>query len=116
MLEQHEILYLDGNVLDVAFSQDHESMFCSTDNVHKALTTDILEPEDGRPFLDSFHISYETSEWVPDIDNEGTAAINRLSAEEKDPFASDGISKLLSNLFYGIEHLRKRKETIEESE
>ena len=111
-----ETLIVEGNVLDITFSNDNKAMFYSIDNVHQALTTDALLPRDTRPFLGLFCLSQDTSRWIKDVDHEGVAAINRLVATKEGLSISDSDSKSLSSALYGIEHLRKRAGTTDDFE
>ena len=116
MLKHQETLIVEGNVLNVIFLEKERAMFYSIDNVHEGLTTDTPRPEFAKTFLGSFHISDETNMWIKDTDRKCIAAINQFAAEEEDPLISGLDPKSLSSILYGVEHLRKRVEILEDSE
>ena len=104
-----------GNVIDVSVleaEKSQTSIIYSMDNVHDPSSMTIMATEDTpgeRPYLGTLSRELLSGYWHVNKDLEvAINRINRIATSEKPgkEAASDGST--LSELLYGIEHLRKR--------
>ena len=107
-LSYQDTLMLEGNVLDVAVCHERNSLLYCVDNVHQPWTTKTLKPERGRVFVGAYQYDVQRGEWEKSPEYRGLASINQIAATEQLGLDLDQEPSNLSDLFYGIEHLRKR--------
>lgn len=105
----HDTLKVEGNVLDVAISYGDNILLYSVDNVHQPWTTKTLKPERGQVFMGAYQYDARKHEWNKSTGYRGLTSINQTAATEQPGLDMDQDPNTLSDLFYGIEHLRKRK-------
>ena len=110
VLEFHQYLLVEGNVLDVAILHGQRSFLVSMDNLHVPLSTTLIENGGNRPTLAAYSYVANSSQWTRGHDFKYLlGAINGwVAAQDLHSAKMDSKDALLSNLLYGIENLRKR--------
>lgn len=113
-LHHRATLVTAGNVLDVSVCAETKRVFYAMDNVHQACTTNVAVAEragstEVSPWIGCYRWMPESPHWV--VDPEVGAVVGKMNdfaKEGEDTLASGMDGAALSDLLYGIEHMRKR--------
>ena len=102
----------EGNVLDVSIQVSTKSIAYSMDCMHVPWSTNMAalatEQGDGlKSFVGYYRFNEVKDEWVKETGDLGDS-INAFANADADPLAHDMDVAAVSDLLYGIEHLRKR--------
>ncbi|MCJ1328878.1 tRNA (guanine-N(7)-)-methyltransferase non-catalytic subunit trm82 [Thelotrema lepadinum] len=103
-------LLVEGNVLDIAIRSEARTLFYTVDNVHAPATTKEerdLGADERRVFVGAYRFVSERDEWVKE-EGDLVEAMNAFANTEEDLLTAEMDAGALSDLLYGIEHLRKR--------
>ncbi len=116
LLEYRQFHPFPGNILDVVVLEHRASIIVSIDNVHKAGSKEDVrsdEAPEAVPRLQSLSFG-GTSEVSLDVQDADLASVTNIISKDwslgQHQVKEDltGLSKTLSELLYGVEHLRKR--------
>lgn len=107
---------LPGNVLDAVVLEYRASILVSIDNVYEAGSTETVRSRSGQEAALRLHaLSFATDlEGEPMVRDEGLVSVSENISNDRstilDVNEDDGTSqhRALSELLYGVEHLRKR--------
>ncbi len=107
---------LPGNVVDAVILEYRASIIISIDNVHEAGSTEVLRSRESQEAVLRLHaLSFATNlEGEPEVRNESLVSVSETISNdrstESDVKEDAGTSqhRALSELLYGVEHLRKR--------
>ncbi|KAI9872960.1 MAG: hypothetical protein M1830_000990, partial [Pleopsidium flavum] len=105
-----------GNILDVVVLEQKASIIGSIDNVHEAGSKEDVRSDEAQEAVPRVHsLSFgEVSEVSTDVQEADLASVTNIISKDrglrKHRVQEDvmGLSKALSELLYGVEHLRKR--------
>ena len=107
---------LPGNVVDAVVMEYRASIIVSIDNVHEAGSTEIVRSQSSQEAVPRLHALSVTGglEGNPNARDPDLVSvlekISRDGSRRSDEIEEDGASQhgALSELLYGVEHLRKR--------
>lgn len=111
LLTLHAVLAVEGNILDVVAIEENSSLIYTMDSLHQPLTADVVEASAGRPFLGSYIYSTNSGTWEQTEESERISITINKWAEQQEShmLTQDEKESKLSQLFYGLEDLRKRR-------
>lgn len=107
---------LPGNVIDAVVLEYRASILVSIDNVHEAGSTEVLRSRSTQEAVLRLHaLSFATDlDGEPKVRDEGLISVSETISNDRSTILDgnevDGTShnRALSELLYGVEHLRKR--------
>jgi len=110
LLEHHETLQTEGNVIDVAILASHQAILYSMDNLHEPNSTGRVESTGQRPVVGCYNYSCALNNVGKNSGMDSIAnAINKWATEQESlSYDPSSQSSIVSDLLYSVGKLRKR--------
>lgn len=108
---------LPGNVVDAVILEYRASIIISIDTVHEAGSTEVLRSRESQEAVLRLHaLSFGLDlEGEPEVRNESLVSVSKTmssgrstESDVKEDLGTSQYRGVLSELLYGVEHLRKR--------